>query len=213
MSYSTGTEAPVRGAPVSPPAEAAPSVNGTERVSADWEDRKLVSAYLRGREEQAFRALYRRHTPVVFKFVLRLVGGRTAEAEEIIQTAWIRAAERLDEFRWDSGLRTWLTGIALNCYRESLRRDRRAADTTSLDLQDIPVSRRLHREIPRINLERAIAQLPDGYREVLILHDIEGYTHDEIGNLMGIRNGTSKSQLSRARRAVRRWLGYSEEKR
>ena len=59
----------------------------------------------------------------------------------------------------------------------------------------------------------ANAQLPDGYREVLILHDIEGYTHEEIGNLMGIHNGTSKSQLSRARRAVRRWLGHPEEKR
>jgi RNA polymerase sigma-70 factor (ECF subfamily) len=179
-------------------------------VSTDWEDRKLVSAYLRDREEMAFRALYRRHTPMVFQFVLRLVGGRTAEAEEIIQTAWIRAAGKLDAFRWDSSLRTWLTGIALNCYRESVRRDRRNGDTVSLDLQELPVVRRLHREIPRIDLERAIAQLPDGYREVLILHDVEGYTHDEIGALMGIRNGTSKSQLSRARRAVRRWLGHSE---
>ena len=213
MSSSPGTAAAVRVAPPPQPAETAPRPNGTERMRADWEDRKLVSAYLRDREEKAFRALYRRHTPVVFQFVLRLVGGRTAEAEEIIQTAWIRAAEKLEAFRWDSSLRTWLTGIALNCYREAVRRDRREGDTTSLDLQELPAAGRLHREIPRIDLERAIAQLPDGYREVLILHDIEGYTHDEIGSLMGIRNGTSKSQLSRARRAVRRWLGHSEEAR
>jgi RNA polymerase sigma-70 factor (ECF subfamily) len=181
-------------------------------VSADWEDRKLVGAYLRDREEKAFRALYRRHTPVLFKFALRLVGGRTAEAEDVIQTAWIRAAGRLDGFRWDSSLRTWLTGIALNCYRETIRADRRAGDRIPLDVSELPVARRVHREIPRIDLERAIAQLPDGYREVLILHDIEGYTHEEIGTLMGIRNGTSKSQLSRARRAVRRWLGHPEER-
>jgi RNA polymerase sigma-70 factor (ECF subfamily) len=210
MTGTPGAAAAVRGASPRAPAGTASSSNGSERASADLEDRKLVTAYLRDRGEEAFRALYRRHTPAVLGFVSRLVGGRSAEAEDIVQTAWIRAAARLDRFRWDSSLRTWLTGIALNCHRESVRSERRAV---SVGLPEFPAAAPVHLEIPRIDLERAIAQLPDGYREVLILHDVEGYTHEEIGNLMGIHNGTSKSQLSRARRAVRRWLARSEEMR
>ena len=179
-------------------------------MNPEWDDRRLVSAYLRTREERAFRALYRRHSPMLYKLVLRLARGRTTEAEEILQATWIRAAERLETFQWKSQLRSWLTGIALNCYREVCRQHARQR-TEPIELHEAVVSQRVHREISRIDLERAIAQLPDGYREVLILHDVEGYTHDEIGNLMGIRNGTSKSQLSRARRAMRSWLDQPEE--
>jgi len=207
MGGSGGVAAAVRDADASPRPPA-----GTAPAREQWEDRKLVSAYLRGREEKAFRALYGRHTPPVYRFVLRLTGGRTAEAEEIVQTAWIRAAERLDSFRWDSSLRTWLTGIALNCWRETVRSERRIDAAASLVPLEIGVDR-LHRDVPRIDLERAIASLPDGYRVVLVLHDVEGYTHEEIGRLMGIRNGTSKSQLSRARRAIRRWLAQPGETR
>jgi RNA polymerase sigma-70 factor (ECF subfamily) len=210
MTGTPGAAAAVRGAPPYAPAGAAPAANGSERAIADLEDRRLVTAYLRERGEEAFRALYRRHTPAILRFASRLAGGRAADAEDIVQTAWIRAAERLERFRWDSSLRTWLIGIALNCHRELLRSERRSA---SADFAEIPAAAPVHREIPRIDLERAIAQLPDGYREVLILHDVEGYTHEEIGNLMGIHNGTSKSQLCRARRAVRRWLARSEEMR
>jgi RNA polymerase sigma-70 factor (ECF subfamily) len=182
------------------------SVGG--RLKTDRDDRNLVSAYLRSREEQAFRALYRRHAPVVYRLILRLTGGHAEDAEEVLQAAWIRAAERLDRFRWESTLRSWLSGIAINCYREFARGRNRPEIAGPWEE---PVLRGPHREIPRIDLERAIARLPDGYREVLILHDIEGYTHDEIGALMGIRNGTSKSQLSRARKAVRSWLSQTEE--
>jgi RNA polymerase sigma-70 factor (ECF subfamily) len=75
---------------------------------------------------------------------------------------------------------------------------------TELDeTEDLPTAPRITGVIDRIDLERVIAMLPDGYREVLILHDIEGYTHEEIGTLLGVESGTSKSQLARARRAVR----------
>jgi RNA polymerase sigma-70 factor (ECF subfamily) len=154
--------------------------------------------------------LYGRHAPIIYRLILRLVRGRSEDAEEVLQVTWIRAAERLDRFRWESTLRSWLTGIALNCYREFVRRESRVESGRSSELQELPAVRRLHRDIPRIDLERAIAQLPDGYREVLILHDVEGYTHQEIGVLMGIQNGTSKSQLSRARKAVRSWLDRTE---
>ena len=185
--------------------------NGNGNGSGAREDRRLVGAYLETREERAFRTLYGRHAPVIFHLLVRLTKGRGNEAEEILQSTWIRAAQKLDGFRWESSLRTWLTGIALNCYRERVRRETRRPAMESLDARDVPPPVRVTHEIARIDLERAISQLPDGYREVLILHDIEGYTHDEIGELLGIRNGTSKSQLSRARRSVRKWLVEEKE--
>jgi RNA polymerase sigma-70 factor (ECF subfamily) len=147
----------------------------------------------------------------MYRLILRLAGGDPEDAEEILQIAWIRAAERLEDFRWDSSLRSWLTGIALNCHREARKKLRRTESIGAEDLPDVRSLRSPHREIHPIDLERAIARLPSGYREVLILHDVEGYTHEEIGRLMGIHNGTSKSQLSRARRAVRSWLDHPEE--
>jgi RNA polymerase sigma-70 factor (ECF subfamily) len=185
-----------------------PAEEGADPVEPDREDRTLVDAYLRDREEKAFRVLYRRHTPAMYGTVMRMSRGDAAVAEEAVQAAWIRAATRLDGFRWESCLRSWLTGIALNCWRESWRR---AGKAEIVELPDLPAAPAQARVIHRMDLQRAIDQLPDGYREVLLLHDVEGYTHDEIGSLMGIRNGTSKSQLSRARRAVRRWLTKAEE--
>ena len=179
-------------------------------MEPDRDDRNLVDAYLLRREERAFRDLYRRHTPAMYGTVLRMSRGDATLAEDAVQAAWIRAATRLDSFRWESSLRSWLTGIAINCWRESWRRAGRAE---IVELPDLPIAPAQLRVIHRLDLQRAIDRLPDGYREVLLLHDVEGYTHDEIGRLMGIRNGTSKSQLSRARRAVRRWLEGSEEER
>jgi RNA polymerase sigma-70 factor (ECF subfamily) len=185
-----------------------PAEEGADPVETDREDRTLVEDYLRDRRESAFRVLYRRHTPAMYRTVLRLSRGDASLAEDAVQAAWIRAASGLDGFRWKSCLRSWLTGIAINCWRESWRRAGRAE---IVELPDLPTAPGQARAIHRLDLQRAIDRLPDGYREVLLLHDVEGYTHDEIGSLMGIRNGTSKSQLSRARRAVRRWLVRTEE--
>jgi len=168
-------------------------------------DRELVEAFLGSRDERAFRVLYRRHSPVMWRLALRLTGGADRDAEEALQAAWLRAANALDRFRWESELRTWLSGIAINCAREVLRKRRREGLEFEETLPDRPAPR-IRREIAAIDLERAIAKLPDGYREVLVLHDVEGYTHQEIGRLLGIESGTSKSQLFRARRAVRGFL-------
>lgn len=169
----------------------------------DPEDRELVGKFLRRREEKAFRTLYRRHAPVLHHLILRLVGGHEADADDVMQTTWIRAIEKLTDFRWESSLRCWLTGIALNCSRETLRKRRRSESSELGDIADQPAQAKIIQSVTRIALEKAIAGLPEGYREVLILHDIEGYTHVEIGDLLGIESGTSKSQLARARRAVR----------
>jgi RNA polymerase sigma factor (sigma-70 family) len=172
-------------------------------------DRDLVANFLLNREERAFRELYRRHAPSLNRMIVRLVGTMNGDAEDVIQTTWVRAIERLDGFRWNSTLRTWLTGIAINCSREHIRRQRRPREPDRLDDLISAAPARITREISRIDLERVIASLPAGYREIIVLHDIEGYTHEEIAGLLGIDSGTSKSQLSRARKAVRAMLEIS----
>jgi len=167
-------------------------------------DRDLVEAYLRRRDEDTFRQLYRRHTPVLYLMALRLMGGTGRGAEDAVQEAWIRALRGLASFRWEASLRTWLTGITIRVCQESLRRH--AGRTEPLRDQ---AGRRIRTDeggAARIDLERAVRMLPDGAREVLILHDIAGLTHEEIGERLGIQDGTSKSQLHKARRALRALL-------
>jgi RNA polymerase sigma-70 factor (ECF subfamily) len=167
-------------------------------------DRRLVEDYTRRLDEAAFLVLYRRHTPALLGLAARLSGGVRRDAEEIVQEAWLRAAGSLVAFRWDSSLRTWLSGIVVNSWRELLRARRRdvaweEGPEAGGALGD-PAAQ-------RIDLERAVARLPEGFRAVLVLHDVEGFTHNEIGRLLGMEPGTSKSQLARARQALRRLLG------
>jgi RNA polymerase sigma-70 factor (ECF subfamily) len=153
------------------------------------------------RDEVAFQSLYRRHAPALYAFALRLMGGNASEADDVMQDAWLRAVRSLGAFGWRSSLRTWLSTIVLNCCRERWRE--RVSDEPPAE--DIPaLAGDLHLSV---DLEAAVAALPPGYRAVLVLHDIEGYTHDEIGDRLGIEAGTSKSQLFHARRAVRAFLG------
>lgn len=171
-------------------------------------DRALVERYLGTRSEAAFLALYDRHTEALYRFAARLCAGSGQEPAELVQDGWIRALEALPGFRWESSLRTWLCGIVLNRWRETRRRESR---TVALAViaggRDVVIAPPSH---DGIALERALATLPDGYREILLLHDVEGYTHEEIARAFGIVAGTSKSQLHRARRALRAALG--EEK-
>ncbi|MEX0890768.1 MAG: RNA polymerase sigma factor [Gemmatimonadota bacterium] len=164
-------------------------------------DRRLADAVLQQGDEQAFRELYRRHTPRLHAFTLRLLGGAEADAEDVVQETWLRAAGALADFRWSSKLETWLTGIALNLCREVFRRRNRRPETDWWDGAAPALPAAPHED--RVDLERAIAALPDGYRSVLVLHDVEGFTHEQIGARLGIAPGTSKSQLFHARRAVR----------
>jgi len=170
-------------------------------VIDDATDRDLASAFLARGDERSFRALYARHAPALHLFALRFLGGRVAAAEDALQETWIRAAGRLGGFRWGSTLRTWLTGIAVNCCRECLRAERGRDG-----LEDTPEPSHETRDDLRVDLEAALRALPDGCRTVLVLHDVEGYTHEEIGRLLEIDAGTSKSQLFRARAKVRERL-------
>jgi RNA polymerase sigma-70 factor (ECF subfamily) len=152
--------------------------------------------------------LYDRHTPRLYGLALRLSGGDVAGAEDVVHDVWIRAVERLGNFRWESSLGTWLGGFVINGFRDRSRAERR--EVVTVEEHHPADDMVLLKTADRLDLERAIAGLPPGFRQVLILHDVEGYTHEEIAALLDIVPGTSKSQLARARDAVRRALGLKE---
>ena len=163
----------------------------------------LIDRVLSG-DEAAFRTIYRAHAATLYRLALRLAGGRESAAEDVLQEAWARAIRRLAAFERRSSLRRWLIGIVVRCSLERIRADRRAADELP-ELQSVAGAASAPES--RIDLERAFEALPPGYRAVLVMHDVEGYTHEEIAELMGISPGTSKSQLSRGRSWLRRALG------
>ena len=178
-------------------------------AAAPATDQALAEAVLLNGDERAFRELYGRHTPRLFALVLRVVGGAEHDAEDVVQETWIRATEKLAGFRWEAAFSTWLTGIGLNVARAALRKRGRWVELDG----DAPEPWRpaaAHGE--RIDLERALELLPAGYRTVLLLHDLEGYKHEEIGEMLGIAPGTSKSQLFNARKSLRRMLEPTMEK-
>lgn len=179
------------------------------RPSASPDDRQLADAVVQGGDERAFRSLYRRYTPMLYPFVLRVLGGSVADAEDVVQETWVRAVKQLGKFRWESSLRTWLTAIALNLSREVLRK--RGREKTEELTPEHVLPARPGRDHERLDLESAIARLPSGYRTVLVLHDIEGFTHEEISQQLGVAVGTSKSQLFDARRAMRALLQPAAE--
>jgi RNA polymerase sigma-70 factor (ECF subfamily) len=173
-------------------------------VIAGPNDTELVRAFVRGGDEEAFRALFRRHTPAMFALASRLLGGAERGADDAVQEAWSRAARRLGGFRGESALSTWLGGIVVRCCREALRR-RRPQD----DAGPEPAGRPRPLEAA-IDVGRALEALPDGMREVVVLHDVEGWSHREIAARLGIRTGSSKSRLSRARELLRERLRRRE---
>lgn len=168
-------------------------------------DRDLVAALLNDGDEHAFRELYRRYTPRLYRIVIGILDGREHDAEDVVQETWLRAATALKTFRWGSSLSTWLAAIAINRAREVMRGSKKWQGTTAVE--DIPAARVSVAE--RIDLERAVARLPEGYRSIYELFDVQGYSHEEIAQRLGIAPGTSKSQLFHARRALRAFLGTS----
>lgn len=171
----------------------------------DSGDRALVSAVTRRGDPRAFGELYERHTPAMYGLALRLAAGAAPDAEDIVHDAWVRAVERLDAFEWRSTLRTWLCGFVVLRWREECRRREREPAATYDHAGPVSATPddRLNAAVDRIDLERAVRRLPDGYREVLVLHDIQQLPHEEIAGLLGIAASTSRSQLARARRALK----------
>lgn len=167
-----------------------------------------VKASRRG-DLSAFEQLYRRYAKRVYGVCRRLVDSDW-EAEEMTQRTFVQAWAKLDSYRGASRFGTWLHRIAVNQVL-SERRTRWARDVEALEASTetalalaAPSPSRLAAH--RFDLDAAIRTLPPGSRQILVLHDIEGYTHAEIAELLGVAVGTSKAQLSRARRLMRRYL-------
>ena len=158
-------------------------------------------------DEAAFEALYREHAGRVFALCLRLSGDR-GRATELTQDVFVRCWEQLRSFRGESAFGSWLYRLAVNVVWSTNRGDRRR-ESRVRPVED-PGALEPRREAAppglRLDLERAIATLPDGAREVFVLFDIEGYRHEEIARMTGIAVGTSKAQLFRARRLLRERL-------
>jgi RNA polymerase sigma factor (sigma-70 family) len=168
-------------------------------------DRDLVGTFLAGRTEEGFLALYRRHTALLYRFSVRCLSGSRASAEDAVQETWLRAVRALPQFEWRCALSTWLVGIAQRVCMEASRDSARLLTFDPAQEIDEPAAFAAD-AASLLDIERLLAALPPGYRAVLTLHDIEGFTHDEIAAALGIEPGTAKSQLFRARRAAREWL-------
>ncbi|MEX1183553.1 MAG: sigma-70 family RNA polymerase sigma factor [Gemmatimonadota bacterium] len=153
-------------------------------------------------DAEAIRDLYRRYAPRVHAVVRRLAGD-DALAEDWAQEAWVRAFRALPNFRGDARFSTWLHRIAVNSALHGRRgRERRIGREAPLPLHVEAASPREDVAL-RLRLQRALDELPGGMRQVVVLHDVEGYTHEEIGGILGIAAGTSKSQLFKARARLR----------
>jgi RNA polymerase sigma-70 factor (ECF subfamily) len=155
----------------------------------------------------AFEQLYRDNVERVFALCLRMAADR-AKAEELTQDVFVRAWERLGSFEGRSAFSTWLHRMAVNVVlgekRSAGARNARVMVTDDLEAFDRP--RLTSDPGTRMDLERAIAGLPPGARTVFVLHDVEGYKHEEIGRMHGWAVGTCKAQLHRARKLLREAL-------
>jgi len=175
-------------------------------------DRELVERVKAG-DPEAERALYERHVDRVFRLAFRMTGDEVL-AKDLTQDAFVRAFDRIDGFRGESSLATWLHSVTASVVLNGLRKVRRIGERE----RDLEAARSLsgseRRTEPdlRERLTAAIAGLPDGYRTVFVMHDVEGYTHQEIAAALGVAEGTSKAQLSRARAKLRVELAdFAEE--
>jgi RNA polymerase sigma-70 factor (ECF subfamily) len=156
-------------------------------------------------DAHAFERLYRAHVGRVHSLVRRMLNDE--DADEVTQDVFVRAWQKLGTYRGEAAFGTWLHRLAVNLIlgrRQLLgqRRDRFLPDDTAL----ASVSARHDAPELSLDFESAIARLPHGARQVFVLHDVEGYRHEEIADLLGLAVGTSKSQLHRARMALRRHL-------
>jgi RNA polymerase sigma-70 factor (ECF subfamily) len=178
-------------------------------------DRELARRASSG-DEAAFEALYRAHAGRVHALCLRMSGSRE-RAIELTQDVFVHVWERLASFRGESALSSWIYRLSVNLILSNARRDRRRLthempderpDTTAAEggaeeaREREPAFVRPASVLEAVDLERAIAELPPGARTVFVLHDVEGYQHDEIAKMTGTAEGTCRAQLHRARKLL-----------
>lgn len=171
------------------------------------EERKLIQRAHRG-DHRAFRRLYDRHVDRVYRLAYRM-SGHDDLARDITQEAFLRAHSRLGQFRGDAAFSTWMhtitTSVALNVIRRTDRHRKRERDLEMAGGAPAPERRRADPDL-RERLRGAVDALPEIYRTVFLLHDVEGYNHREIAQALDVAEGTSKARLSRARARLREAL-------
>ncbi len=177
------------------------------RTNAAAQDERLLVRDVKSGDRRAFEALYRMHVDRVYGLCFRMMGNR-ADADDCSQDTFVRAWQRIDGFRGDSAFGTWLHRIAVN---ECLTRQRKLGrERQHLSLADsfpgVASAPDTH-DTQIDELEKAIAGLPDGARNVFVLLAVYGYSHDEAGKMLDIAPGTSKAQLHRAKRLLVAKLG------
>lgn len=182
----------------------------TESIPAEHSDQKLARA-VDGGDMGAFEEVYLRHHRSVYRLCLRMTQN-VHEAEDLTQEVFVHLFRKIGSFRGESAFSTWLHRLTVNHvlmhFRKHKGRERTTEDgeTPSEIVQGTERPERMQ-VVDRISLDAAIAQLSPGYRAVFILHDVEGYQHDEIATILGCSVGTSKSQLHKARLKLRKLLG------
>jgi len=180
-----------------------------------WTEAEAIRRAQSG-DAAAFEFLYRLHSRRVYALCLRMVGN-PADAEDLMQEAFLQLFRKVGTFRGESAFSTWLHRMTVNVVLMRLRKKSLPTDsleeTLEPDAENSGPKRdvgapdlRLSGAIDRVNLERSIEQLPPGYRTVFVLHDVQGYEHNEIADIMGCSVGNSKSQLHKARTRLRELL-------
>jgi RNA polymerase sigma-70 factor, ECF subfamily len=166
-------------------------------------DQHLIARAVAG-DLAAQRALYEQHVDRVYRLAYRLAGDEEL-ARDFTQETFIRAFDRLATFRGDSALGTWLHAIGVSVALNGLRKVKRwrAREAPLDEALTIRTTARAAEPDLKLRLKAAVDALPDGYRTVFVMHDVEGYTHEEIAQTLGIQPGTSKAQLFRARAKLR----------
>lgn len=182
-------------------------VGALRRVAdQDRNDDAVEVALAAAGDAHAFERLYRGHANRVHSLARRMLS--EDEADEATQDVFVRCWQKLHTFRGESAFGTWLHRLAINvCLgRRATHGKRRARFTATDDVLALVPHRVERHSDSALDLEEAISRLPDGARQVFVLHDVEGYRHEEIAQMLGTVVGTSKSQLHRARMALRRHL-------
>ena len=158
-------------------------------------------------DSSAFESLYREHSPRVYALCLRLSGGSTVDASELLQDVFVRAWRGLRNFRGESAFSSWLHRLTVNAMLERVRSEkRRTARVLFMEDPGADLVTVESQPDTQMDLESAIAGLPEGARIVFVLHEIEGYQHAEIAERLGVAEGTVKAQLHRARKLLMKAL-------
>lgn len=169
------------------------------------DEQQLIAGVLSG-DPSAERLFYDRHVDRVWRLAYRFAGEGDL-AQDIVQETFVRAFAKLESFRGESSLATWVTSVATTSALNTLRKVKRFRTQVSLEAATEIAHPGRHAEPDlKRRMSEAIAALPEGYRTVFLMHDVEGYTHEEIGTALGIQSGTSKAQLFRARARLREAL-------